>query len=263
MKRRLRYNVDINMVHLKKSKKIAAITGLLLLTLLLPRCAHVPLYDITSVVDLKSGDRLFITRLKHGTYRAKIVTAEEIVGEKFARTREILKATKADICLNGSFFELDGSPSGLLISNREEKSPFVAGKGDGVLFTDKKGELHLAPIEDFLKYNIDDFVDAVQLNLLSVGDNLLYRWWRWYAKEVPRNLIGINKHEVVDVIFKNTNLVLGDEYMRQVHKCRVVGALDGGGSASAVDRLGRGSCDDDNYRRREARVPIFILIYLK
>lgn len=246
-----------------KSKNLLLITLLISLTLLLPRCAHVPLYDITSSVDLKSGDRLFITRLKHGTYRAKIVTAEEIVGEKFARTREILKATKADICLNGSFFELDGSPSGLLITNREEKNPFVPGVGDGVLFTDKDGELHLVSIEDFLKYENDDFVDAVQLNLLSVDDNLLYRWWRWYAKEVPRNLIGINEREVVDVIFKNTNLVLGDEYMRHVHKCRVVGALDGGGSASAVDRLGRGSSDDESYERREARVPIFILIYLK
>lgn len=251
------------MIHLKKSKRVAAAAALICLGLFLTQCAHVPLDKITSSVDLKSGDRLFITKLKHGTYRAKIVTAEEITGEKFARTRDILKATGADICLNGSFFEEDGSPSGLLITNREEKSPFVPGVGDGVLFTDKDGELHLASITDFLKYERDDFVDALQLNLLSVGDDLLYRWWRWYAKEVPRNLIGINRREVVDVIFKNTNLVLGDQYMRRVHKCRVVGALDGGGSASAVDRLGRGSCDDESYERREARVPIFILIYLK
>lgn len=251
------------MILSKKPKNLAAVTILISLTLLLPQCAHVPLDKITSTVDLKSGDRLFITKLKHGTYSAKIVTAEEIVGEKFARTREILEATDADICLNGSFFEADGSPSGLFISNREIKSPFVPGVGDGVLFTDKKGELHLMPIKTFLKYDSDDFVDAVQINLLSLGDNILYRWWRWYAKEVPRNLIGINRRGVVNVIFKNTNLVLGDEYMRYVHKCTVVGALDGGGSASAVDRLGRGSCALENYERREARVPIFIVIFLK
>ncbi len=245
----------------KSSTSIKVLIGLMLI---LPLCAHIPTdWDITSNVNLESGDRLFITKVEHGTYRAKIVSAEEILGKRFARTGEILEETGADICLNGSFFEADGSPSGLYISNRSVKSPYVPGKGDGILFTNKNGELNLAPLTTFLKYETTDFVDAVQLNLLSLGDDILYQWWRWHTKEVPRNLIGINGRGVVDVIFKNTNFVLGDEYMRSIHKCYVVAALDGGGSASATDKLGNGSYDENLDKRREARVPIFILIFLK
>ena len=252
---------QVKMSVVKNGTLIKVLIGLMLI---LPRCAHVPTeWDVTSNVNLESGDRLFITKLEHETYRAKIVTAEEILGKRFARTSEILEETGADICLNGSFFEADGSPSGLYISNRSVKSPYVPGKGDGILFTNKNGELNLIPLTTFLKYETTDFVDALQLNLLSLGDDILYRWWRWHAKEVPRNLIGINKWGVVDVIFKNTNLVLGDKYMRSVHKCYVVGALDGGGSASGIDRLGNGSYDKDIDKWRETRVPIFILIFLK
>ncbi len=245
----------------KNSTFIKVLIGLMLI---LPQCAHVPTeWDITSNVNLENGDRLYITEVEHGTYRAKIVSAEEILGKRFARTGEILEETGADICLNGSFFEADGSPSGLFISNRIVKSPYVPGKGDGILFTDKNGELKLTPLTTFLKYETTDFVDAVQLNLLSFGDDILYRWWRWHASKVPRNFIGINERGIVDVIFKNTNFVLGDEYMKSIHECYVVGALDGGGSASGIDRLGKKSYDENLDKRREVRVPIFILIHLK
>jgi hypothetical protein len=105
-----------------------------------------------------------------------------------------------------------------------------------------------------------DFVCALQLNLLSRNSNILYRWWR-KAKVTPRNLIGISDLGVVDIIFKDTTLAEGDEYMRRVQNCHTVGALDGGGSASAVDSSGGRSYRPDLGDNREVKVPNFVVLF--
>jgi uncharacterized protein YigE (DUF2233 family) len=196
--------------------------------------------------------------MPHGHYRAKIVTAVDVLGETFARTADILEVTDADICVNGSFFEADGSPSGLLIIDGEERHPYVPEKGDGILYTDAEGGLDLVFINQFTPIR-ERAVEAIQINLLSMDGMKYYRTWRDDAKMVPRNFIGINDEGVVNVIFKDTNFVLGDEYMRREHGCRVVGALDGGGSASAITGSGLSSYREELDEKREVRVPTFVL----
>jgi uncharacterized protein YigE (DUF2233 family) len=235
--------------------------GLTTASILLPRCASVPDRRIT-VETLRNDDdaRLFVTTLPHGQYRAKIVTAADTVGETFARTARILEATDADICVNGSFFEADGSPSGLLIIDGEERHPFIEDKGDGILYTDEDGALDLVFMNQFVPIR-ERAVDAIQINLLSMDGMTYYRTWRRDARRLPRNLIGIHDRGVVDVIYKDTNFVLGDEYMKRAYQCRVVGALDGGGSASAVSKSGLASFREAPGERREVRVPTFVLFY--
>ena len=235
--------------------------GLTAASILLPRCAS--LHDRRMSVEVVGNDigtHLFVTRLPHGDYRGKIVTARDVVGETFARTTDILEATDADICVNGSFFEADGSPSGLLIIDGEQRHPYIQEKGDGILYIDEDGALDLVFMNQFIPIR-DRAVEAIQINLLSMDSVTFYRTWRRDAKRVPRNFIGMNDEGIVNVIFKDTNFVLGDEYMKRVHKCRVVGALDGGGSASAVSKSGLSSYRDELDEKREVRVPTFVLFY--
>ncbi len=228
-------------------------------------CLRLPRYGIFTETAVSEGSRhIFVTKAEHKKYRAKIVTAADVVGKTFAGTKEILDATGADVCFNGSFFEDDGSPSGLLITNGQIKHPFIPGKGDGVLHIDRGGQIHISAMTlRLLKRYLDrrdNFVDALQLNLLSRDGDILYRWWR-EAKMVPRNLIGISDLGIVDVISKDTTLAKGDEYMRHIHSCHTVGALDGGGSASAVDRSGGGSYRPDLGDGREVKVPNFVVLF--
>lgn len=232
---------------------------------LTPSCLHLPRYRIlTETAGWEESRHIFVTKAQHKKYRAKIVTAYDIVGKTFAGTQEILDATGADVCFNGSFFEDDGSPSGLLITNGKIKHPFIPGNGDGVLHIDRGGKIHLSAMTlSLLKHYMnrkDDFVCALQLNLLSHRGDILYRWWR-KAKMVPRNLIGISDLGIVDAIIKDTTLANGDEYMRHVHSCHTVGALDGGGSASAVARSGGGSYHPDLGDKREVKVPNFVVLF--
>ncbi len=82
-----------------------------------------------------------------------------------------------------------------------------------------------------------------------------------YKKRVPRNLIGITSGGIIDVIYKNTNFTFGDRYMREVHGCTIIGALDGGSSASALDKLGKSSYSESHKDRVEAAVANFIILY--
>ena len=214
---------------------------------------------VTHKEELDRENQVFITRAKEGEYLAKIVTAKEVTGKTFAMTKEILEATGAFICFNGSFFEHDGSPSGLYVGDRREIHPFFHRKGDGVLYIDRNRQIHIIPKYDLSKHR-DHIVDAVQINLFTSGDMKFYED-KEYRKEVPRNFIGITDDGIVDVIYKDTNFTYGDRYMREAHGCIVVGALDGGGSASAIDMLGNTSYDETQNDSFERPVANAILLY--
>ncbi len=49
--------------------------------------------------------------------------------------------------------------------------------------------------------------------------------------------------------------------MKAAHGCTIVGALDGGSSASAVDKLGNSSYREDRGDRSEAAVANFVILY--
>ena len=206
-------------------------------------------------------DHVFITSARHDHYLARVVTAREILGKTFATTGEILDATGAFVCFNGSFFEADGSPSGLFVCGGLQKNPVTYGKGDGILYIDRSRRIHIISKFHYAEHK-ENFVDAIQINLMTEGELKMYED-KTYKKLVPRNFIGTTPEGIVDVIYKNTNLTYGDRYMRQTHNCTAVGALDGGGSASAVDRLGKSSYKEGRRDRREAAVPNFIVLYEK
>jgi hypothetical protein len=214
---------------------------------------------ITERSRLDDKNHLFITTALHDRYLAKVVTARAIVGKTFATTPEILAATGAYACFNGSFFEGDGSPSGLFVVDGLLEKPIVYGKGDGVLYIDRRRQIHIISKYHFSDHR-DKIVDALQVNIFTEGDLKLYQD-KEYKKKVPRNLIGISPEGIVDVIYKNTNFTYGDRYMRLAHGCTVVAALDGGGSASAVDKLGRSSYCEAQGDRREDGAANFIVLY--
>ena len=204
-------------------------------------------------------DHVFITAALHGSYLAKVVTARDVLGKTFATTAEILNATGAFVCVNGSFFEGDGSPSGILVCDGSHRSPVTYGKGDGILYVDRSRRVHIISKYRYAEHK-DNIVDALQINLFTQDDLKLYED-KTYKRQVPRNLIGTTPEGIVDVIYKNTNFTYGDQYMRQTHGCTVVGALDGGSSASAVDRLGRSSYSEGRGDRPEAAVANFLIFY--
>jgi len=250
--------------HASRRRFISTLGGVLGSTLLFG-CSPLPSIDFFTQIEIEPDrSRLFIARARHGAYRARVVTAKDVTGNAFARVDEILKKTRADMCVNGSFFEEDGSPSGLLIIGGKVENPFITGKGDGVLHIDREGQIHLAAMDynllvRFLK-DPSDFTHALQCNLLSRNGDILYRWWKKEpARLVPRNLIGISEWGVVDVIAKDTNFILGDQYMREVHRCHTVAALDGGGSAAGIDRWGNRSKNEIMDEKNEGRVPNFLI----
>jgi hypothetical protein len=201
----------------------------------------------------------FITAALHGLYLAKVVTARDVLGKGFATTGEILAATGAFVCFNGSFFEGDGSPSGLLVCDGSYRSPVNYGKGDGILYIDRARQIHIISKYHYPEHK-DAIVDALQINLLTEDDLKLYED-KTYKRLLPRNLIGTTRDGIVDVIYKKTNFTYGDRYMRQIHGCTVVGALDGGSSASAIDKLGKSSYSESHGDRPEAAVANFIVLY--
>lgn len=213
----------------------------------------------TRPLRIDGEDHVFITKALHGSYLAKVVTARDVLGKMFATTAEILDATGAFVCLNGSFFEGDGSPSGILVCDGAHRSPVTYGKGDGILYVDRSRRIHIISKYQYTEHK-DKIVDALQINLFTQDDLKLYED-KAYKQQVPRNLIGTTPEGIVDVIYKSTNFTYGDRYMRQVHGCTVVGALDGGSSASAVDRLGRSSYSEAHRDRVEAAVANFLILY--
>jgi hypothetical protein len=213
----------------------------------------------TQVRRIDEQNHAFITTALHGNYLAKVVTARDVLGKTFATTGEILDATGAFVCLNGSFFEADGSPSGMLVRDGSCEKSVAYGKGDGILYIDRSRRVHIISIYHYSEHK-DNIVDALQINLLT-EDNLKLYEDKTYKRRVPRNLIGTTPDGIVDVIYKSTNFTYGDRYMRQVHGCTVVGALDGGSSASAADRLGRSSYNEGHGDRAEAPVANFLIFY--
>jgi hypothetical protein len=216
-----------------------------------------PITTQTGRID--DENHVFVTRALHGGYLAKVVTARDILGKTFATTGEILNATGAFVCLNGSFFEADGSPSGILVCDGSYKSPLTYSKGDGILYIDRSRRIHIISKYQYTEHK-DKIVDALQINLFTQDDLKLYED-KTYKRQAPRNLIGTTPEGIVDVIYKSTNFTYGDRYMRQIHGCTAVGALDGGSSASAVDRLGKSSYSESRGDRVEAAVANFIILY--
>ncbi len=213
----------------------------------------------TGSLRIDDKNHVFVTSAHHGRYLAKVVTAREVLGKGFATTGEILAATGAFVCLNGSFFEADGSPSGLLVCGGSYKSPVTYGKGDGILYIDRTGRIHIISKYHYAEHK-DNIVDALQINLFTEDDLKLYED-KMYKRLLPRNFIGTTPEGIVDVIYKKTNFTYGDRYMKQTHACTVVGALDGGSSASAVDKLGKSSYNEGRGDRPEAAVANFIVLY--
>jgi uncharacterized protein YigE (DUF2233 family) len=216
-----------------------------------------PIVTERRVID--EHDHVFVTTARHGRYLAKVVTALEVLGKPFATTAEILAATGAFVCFNGSFFEGDSSPSGLYVCDGAYKNPVMYDKGDGILYIDRARQIRIISRYRYAEHK-DEIVDALQINLFTEGDLKLYDD-KEYKRRLPRNLIGIGPEGVVDVIYKSTNFTLGDRYMKARHGCTVVGALDGGSSASAVDKLGRASYREDLGDRAEAAVANFLILY--
>lgn len=216
---------------------------------------------VTGKRMIDDKNHVFITTARHGRYLAKVVTACEVLGKTFATTGEILAATGAFVCFNGSFFEGDGSPSGLYVCDGSYKNRIMYDKGDGILYIDRARQIHVISKYHYAEHK-DEIVDALQINLFTEKDLKLYED-KQYKRRVPRNLFGICPEGIVDVIYKSTNFTLGDRYMRGVHGCTVIGALDGGSSASAVDKLGRSSYREDRGDRPEAAVANFVILYEK
>jgi hypothetical protein len=214
---------------------------------------------VTERSRLDDKNHLFITKALHDRYLAKVVTARAILGKTFATTPEILRSTGAYACFNGSFFEGDGSPSGLFVVDGVREKPIIYGKGDGVLYIDRRRQIHIISKYHFSDHR-DKIVDALQVNIFTEGDLKLYQD-KEYKRKVPRNFIGISPEGIIDVIYKSTNFTLGDRYMRSAHGCKVVAALDGGGSASAIDKLGRSSYCEGQGDRREDAAANFIILY--
>jgi uncharacterized protein YigE (DUF2233 family) len=213
----------------------------------------------TRSIPFGGDNHVFITSARHDRYYARVVTAREVLGRTFATTAEILAATGAFVCFNGSFFEADGSPSGLFVSGGSYKNPVIHDKGDGILYIDRSRRIHVISKYRYAEHR-ENIVDALQINLFTEGDLKLYED-KTYRRRLPRNLIGMTEDRLVDVIYKDTNFTYGDRYMKDAHGCTVVGALDGGSSASAVDKLGGSSYRESRGDRPEAAVPNFIVLY--
>jgi len=213
----------------------------------------------TRTERIDDKNHVFITAAAHGGYYAKIVTARDVLGKTFATTGEIIAATGAFVCLNGSFFEGDGSPSGILVCDGSYRNSLTYNKGDGILYIDRSRQIHIISKYHYSDHK-DKIVDAIQINLFTQDDLKLYED-KTYKRQVPRNFIGTTPEGIVDVIYKSTNFTYGDRYMREVHGCTVVGALDGGSSASAVDRLGKSSYREGRGDRPEAPVANFVILY--
>ncbi|MBN2223559.1 MAG: phosphodiester glycosidase family protein [Deltaproteobacteria bacterium] len=213
----------------------------------------------TQARRIDDDNHVFITSAPHGRYLARVVTAREVLGKTFATTGEILASTGAFVCFNGSFFEGDGSPSGLFVSNGSYKSPVTYDKGDGILYIDRTRRIRIISKYHYAEHK-DNIIDALQINLLTEDDLKLYED-KTYKRRLPRNFIGTTPEGIVDIIYKNTNFTFGDRYMKEIHGCTVVGALDGGSSASAVDKLGKSSYNESRGDRPEAAVANFIVLY--
>ncbi len=162
---------------------------------------------VTGQRTIGDKDHVFVTTARHGRYLAKVVTACEVLGKTFATTGEILSATGAFVCLNGSFFEGDGSPSGFFVCEGSYKNPIMYEKGDGILYIDRARQIHIISKYHYAEHK-DKIVDALQINLLTENDLKLYKD-KEYRSRVPRNLIGIGPEGIVDVIYKSTNFTLG------------------------------------------------------
>ncbi len=215
----------------------------------------------TSKKSWYTGNHAFITKARSGKYRAEFRTAGGTLGSPdwLDTTKRMQNATGAYVVLNGGFFEPDGNPSGLYVQNGRLLSKMKPGKGDGVLYVDKAGQVNIVHA-DALKGYSDQIDDAVQLTLLTYSGEQLYST-SYGEKKIPLHFVCLNDEGLVSVIFKNTNIRYGDEFMRGEYKCHSVAALDGGPSASAHDKFGKTSKEEKD--EPEARVANFLVLYEK
>lgn len=211
----------------------------------------------TRVKSWGNGNHAFIIEASSGRYCAEIVTAKEITDKDTSTSKEIQEKTGAYVVTNGGFFEPDYSPSGLLICKRKMINDFTLGKGDGILYTDSNGQANIIRRNDFDKRK-KEIVDAVQLTLLSIGNNKLHNK-NYEDRMLPRTLVGINNNGLVGVVFKSTNFAYADNYMRKTFGCSIVAALDGYFSSSAYDKFGRTSFRKGDVK--EIAVPNFFVLY--
>ncbi len=212
---------------------------------------------ITQSKKWNNKNHAFITQALEGTYFAEFVLAKDLFGKERATTKEVLERTNAKVCFNGSFFEKDSSPSGFYVHKGTLLHEYVSGKGDGILYLNRKNTLSVVPFSEFSKIK-SEVVSALQLNLLRYKSVPNYPFLP-DSPCLPRNFIGFFEECLVNVIFKNTNFTKGDIYMKESHSCFTVAALDGGPSASAFDSSGKSSFKEGDVS--EVPVPNFIVLY--
>ena len=181
-------------------------------------------------IKYRNGNRELTVSMNNGRYKAEIVTAREVTGKPATSVREIGERTGAYACFNGGFFEPDYSPSGLFVRKGKLITPFVRGKGDGVLYIGKDGGINIGFREEFGRSS--DIVDAVQLVLLRRNGRPYYK----YDEKYPLfrgNMIGLTAGRgFAGMVFDRTNYTLGDLHMASDHGCTDVAMLDSGKSAS-------------------------------
>ena len=184
----------------------------------------------TDVIPYKNGNSEFVVTADSGHYRAELVTAREIIGKPAANVMEVAEKTGAYACFNGGFFEPDYSPSGLFMRKGKTISPFRSGKGNGILYTDRRGHASLCFKDEF---KTSDAVDATQLMMLRRVGRPYYR----YDEKYPlfrATVIGLTgQQNFAGMVFNKTNYTLGDLHMEHDHRCTDVAMLDSGRSASA------------------------------
>lgn len=177
----------------------------------------------------------YVATAAPGRYRAEIVSSRELFGKPLAPVRAAQEKTGSSVCYNGGFFEPDGSPSGLYMRKGKLVKPFTEGKGYGILYTDRFGNIKIGFRNEFERSNASD---AMQFTLLRRGSPQYTHNEK--ANLLPMNLMGTTlAGSFVGMFFEPTNYTLADLHMVGDHRCISVGAMDEGTSASVHDSLGR------------------------
>jgi len=224
--------------------------------LFLPSAVYSTARDMTTTIKKwANGSHAFIVRAKNEKYGCQIVSAREIIGNDFALTQEIQEKTGAYAVFNGSFFDRNGLSSGLYGRRGDIKKQFVRGRGEGILYTDKDGQVKIIGSSGISAFR-NVMVDAIQVNLLSAGKA---RFYRPDNVRLPITFVGLSNNNLVAAVLKKVSLPLGDEIMRNDYGCNIVVELGHGDSSSACDKFGRKS-----FRRGdslEQRVPNFLVLY--
>lgn len=217
--------------------------------ILLPSLVHGAARDITTkIIKWNRGSHAFVVRARREKYVAEIVSAKEVTGNDFASTQEIQERTNAYAVFNSK-------NSGLYVHQRRTINPFVRGKTNGILYTDKEGQVKLIG-DTALSSFIPVMFDAIQVKLLSAGNVKLYS--PYGNTRTSMALVGLSDGGLVAAVFKDVTYTIGDGLMKN-YGCDIVAILDSGNSSSAHDKFGRTS-----FRRGdslEERVPTFLVIH--